>query len=171
MPRLLVCSTEKLLWLQVPRSPLCQHRPKRIVMSSRSVNSQGVESKSFGRNQSADEATVSPIQRYILYADPQGRFRGCTSGLSALLDYPQRELDQKDVFSLFSLKEKSNLDQQELLRTSVIEAASTDEGYSATLCAHTKSGNIVPVQFSAAILRDSDHKPMALIAVITAAPK
>jgi len=76
-------------------------------------------------------------------------------------------LDGRDVTALFSLKEKSSADQQEQVRTRILAAASTDNGYCSKLFAQMKSGKNLPVHLSATLVRDSELNPVALIAVLT----
>jgi PAS domain S-box-containing protein len=135
-------------------------------MSSRSINSRPQEAHPSLRND-ASEIPSSSGQPCVLYADPEGKFRACSAGMSALLGYSPRELDGRDLTSLFSIKEKASPDQQQEIRTRILAAASSDEGYCSRLFAQTKSGQALPVQLAVTILRDSGLTAPALVAVAT----
>ncbi len=132
-------------------------------MSSRSFNSQVHRSS---RPDAPEEYTVSSAQPCVLYADAQGGLRACSTGVAALLGYSPRELDGRDLTSLFTRKENTGSDQPQL-RTQILSAASAEDGYNSKLYLQTKTGNTLPVHLSATILRDSNLNAVALIALIT----
>ncbi len=120
------------------------------------------------RTDVAETHAASTSQQYVFYADVLGAFRACNAALGTLLGSSPRELAGRDVSSVFQSKEKSTPGEQELLRGAILAAASTHEGYQGELYARTKSGESVPVQLCATILRDSNLNPVALIGVVTA---
>jgi len=105
-------------------------------------------------------------QMAVFYADLQGEFGACNEVFSELFGYSPRELIGREFCALFAPAEKTQNGNRDQLRKTILTATSTQGNYCCRLIAQPKIGNSFAVQFSTTLLRDSESKPMAMVAVI-----
>jgi PAS domain S-box-containing protein len=110
-------------------------------------------------------ASVSP-QMAVFSADLRGQFIACNSAFNELMGYSLLEVLERDFSALFAETEKTDSGNHEVLRRTILAAASAEGGYRSNLFARPKSGSSFPVQFSATMLRESAGKSLVIVAVV-----
>jgi transcriptional regulator with PAS, ATPase and Fis domain len=95
----------------------------------------------------------------------QGKFQGCNLGFEELLGYSARELADRTVGTVFSVKEKLRSEDADELWADVITNSSARDGYRAKLFAHAKSGPSV-VNLSATAVCDASSNCLGVTGVV-----
>jgi two-component system, NtrC family, response regulator AtoC len=113
----------------------------------------------------SDEATASVA---VFSMDLQGKLTACDSAFSRLLGCEAKELLSKNFIELFAANETGKVDTSDELRSQIL--AAPERGYQSPLIARLKSGERLPVQFSATLLRDASGTATTIVAVITREP-
>ncbi len=102
----------------------------------------------------------------VFYADLQGEFGACNAAFTRLLGYSPQELIGREFSALFTPQEKTNEGSSAQLNRTILTATSAEGNYQCKLFAQPKTGDAIPVRFSATVLRDSGATPMAFVAVV-----
>lgn len=140
----------------------CRTAPMSILHHS--AESQEPVTKSAG-NGAAKPNAATP-QLAIVHIDLNGKFGACNAAFTELLGYTPQELVRREFSEVFSPAEKMQNSNGDGLRRSIVVATSAQGDYSARVMGQPKSGEKMPVQFSATLLRDAALQPFAIAAVV-----
>jgi transcriptional regulator with PAS, ATPase and Fis domain len=111
------------------------------------------------------ESAGLPAKVCVFHTDMQGKFQGCNLGFEELLGYSARELADRTVGTVFSVKEKLRSEDADELWADVITNSSARDGYRAKLFAHAKSGPSV-VNLSATAVCDASSNCLGVTGVV-----
>lgn len=145
---------------------LCQHRPQTmsIVHYSPDPNEAAARASTAGGT-----AHRSSPQMAVFYANLKGNFSACNAGFSQLLGFSPQELIGTDFSALFASPENSSNGFSGHLLETILSVTNSQGEYCCQLMAQPKKGKSFAVQLSTTLLRDSQSKPMAIVAVIAPA--
>ncbi len=101
----------------------------------------------------------------VLSMNARGSLIACNDAFTQLSGCSAQQLSSCELGSILSEKENSANDGPRLLKA-ILSATSEKGEYQARLFARTKAGKLVPVQFSATLLRDSVAGPGTIVALV-----
>jgi PAS domain S-box-containing protein len=105
----------------------------------------------------------------VFSSDLTGDLTACNAAFSQLLGYLPQELLGRNFSAHFAPADKADGQDPSQLRKDILGAVSSQGGYDAALLARPQSGNSLPVQFSATLLRDAAARPVAMVALVVPA--
>ena len=110
-------------------------------------------------------ANAASLATAVFSANLAGEITACNPAFAQLSAYPAKELLGRKFSGLFSQDGQSDLPDQSSLQKTILAAASSAEGYEASLFLQTAAETRLRVQLSATLITDSTH-PVAVIVMV-----
>jgi len=107
---------------------------------------------------------LKPAQMAVFSTDLQGEFLACNAPFSRISGYSAQELKGRDLTAVFGAKGKAGGDDNFELRKAIVDATLEHGEYRSALLLRSKTGERLPVEFSATLLRAA--APLTIVAVV-----
>jgi PAS domain S-box-containing protein len=114
----------------------------------------------------AAKLIVKSLPVAVFSADLQGDFTALNPTFTQLFAYSPKELLGRNLSVLFAPAERNSGAEQNGLQRTILVAVSAEGDYHAELVAYPKTGNHLPVHFSATLLRDASSRPASFVGIV-----